>query len=228
MLNKETNLLLNQSSLWREYFDIQLRSIKKDLKFFARSNHSIQSILDFGSGEYQYQDCFSQSIEYLTLDNHTKSDYKSLQEVTQKFDLILCIEVLEHTSNPSQVIQELMPFLTPKGTLIISTPLNARIHRCPKDYFRFSVDFFEDLKHARGIGKIKIKTRGNNIDTLLSKMINLYLKAPQSLFFTLLSILFLPLLFLLYLIHYMNFSFIPSDDPLGFLVEIQASDGLHE
>lgn len=59
--------------------------------------------------------------------NHIHSKYKkvtaSLSEYQgQKFDLILLLDVLEHTSDPHGFLKEISSLLAPGGTLLISVP----------------------------------------------------------------------------------------------------------
>lgn len=57
---------------------------------------------------------------------------------TERFDVILCMEILEHTTNPFSVIENLKKALKPSGVLYISTPFNFRIHGPLPDCFRIS------------------------------------------------------------------------------------------
>ena len=54
------------------------------------------------------------------------------------FDCIACLEVLEHTTNPFDVIKELRRLLKHEGYLLISAPLNWRIHGPTPDCWRFT------------------------------------------------------------------------------------------
>jgi len=63
------------------------------------------------------------NINYLntTIELHVNSD--------NKYDIILCLEVLEHVANPSDFIANLSKLLAPGGLLIVST-----INRTAKSY----------------------------------------------------------------------------------------------
>lgn len=221
MLNKETNLTEIKSPLLRRLFDVQLKSIERSLSEISRQINSDQSILDFGSGDYSYHHLFAGTSDYKTLDINTEADYKMLSEISSKFDIILCIEVLEHVKHPQKTISELLSKLNPTGQLIISTPLNARVHRCPKDYQRFSIDFYQELRQLPEVEEVSIRTRGHNLDTLLSKLIALYFNPFNSISNLMLAILCLPLLAFLYVINFLNLKGIANDDPLGFVVVIK-------
>jgi SAM-dependent methyltransferase len=57
----------------------------------------------------------------------------------EKFDLIICTEVLEHVNNPFSVVNELRRILKPGGIIAISTPFNFRIHGPLPDNWRFTI-----------------------------------------------------------------------------------------
>lgn len=54
------------------------------------------------------------------------------------YDCVACLEVLEHTLNPFEAIKELKRILKHEGYLLISAPLNFRIHGPVPDCWRFT------------------------------------------------------------------------------------------
>lgn len=54
------------------------------------------------------------------------------------YDVIACLEVLEHTLQPFNAIQELRRILRHGGHLLLSAPLNGRIHGPVPDCWRFT------------------------------------------------------------------------------------------
>jgi SAM-dependent methyltransferase len=56
----------------------------------------------------------------------------------ESFGLILNLESLEHISNPQKAIDEIHRVLRPNGLLILTTVMHFKIHRYPKDYWRFT------------------------------------------------------------------------------------------
>jgi SAM-dependent methyltransferase len=54
------------------------------------------------------------------------------------FDIITCLEILEHTLNPFNAIIELRRILKDKGFILFSAPLNWRIHGPVPDCWRFT------------------------------------------------------------------------------------------
>jgi len=54
------------------------------------------------------------------------------------YDIITCLEVLEHTVNPFSAIEELRRILKHNGYLLLSAPLNWRIHGPIPDCWRIT------------------------------------------------------------------------------------------
>lgn len=54
------------------------------------------------------------------------------------YDCIACLEVLEHTLNPFDAVKELRRILKHGGYLLVSAPLNWRIHGPVPDCWRFT------------------------------------------------------------------------------------------
>ena len=64
----------------------------------------------------------------------------------ESFDLILCLETLEHDPYFEYTVQLMLDYLKPGGWLVISSPgLAQGIHRAPKDYYRFMPDAYTDV-----------------------------------------------------------------------------------
>lgn len=55
-----------------------------------------------------------------------------------KFDFVVCTEVLEHTLQPFQAADEILRMLKPGGKLFLSVPFNFRIHGPLPDCWRFT------------------------------------------------------------------------------------------
>ncbi len=53
-------------------------------------------------------------------------------------DTVVCLETLEHVSDPPQVMRELSRVLHPGGVLLLSVPFLYRIHSAPDDFLRFT------------------------------------------------------------------------------------------
>jgi SAM-dependent methyltransferase len=60
------------------------------------------------------------------------------QIADQSFDCVICMEVLEHCLQPFDAIKELRRMLKDGGHLLVSSPLNWRIHGPVPDCWRFT------------------------------------------------------------------------------------------
>jgi SAM-dependent methyltransferase len=58
----------------------------------------------------------------------------------ESIGLVLNLESLEHIAFPQKAIDEIFRILRPNGILILTTHMQWRIHRFPKDYWRFCPD----------------------------------------------------------------------------------------
>jgi len=54
------------------------------------------------------------------------------------FDIVVCTEVLEHTLQPFDAVNEIERILKPNGICIVTTPCNFRIHGPLPDCWRFT------------------------------------------------------------------------------------------
>jgi len=72
------------------------------------------------------------SAEFLNLSHYTrffKGDFSNI-EIHQKFDMVICLEVLEHIKGDSKVIKKIHDLLVKNGILILSVPSeNSLLHK---------------------------------------------------------------------------------------------------
>ena len=116
----------------------------------------------------------SLGFEIFTLDIEPKHNPNFLLDIcgndvssmlSRQFDLVIAIEVLEHTENPQAAINNIWNALNPKGTFILSTPWITPIHDEPNDYYRFSQFGLSFL--LKKFTEVVIFSRGNYRDSLL-------------------------------------------------------------
>lgn len=56
----------------------------------------------------------------------------------ETFDIVVCTEVLEHTTQPFAAVDEILRILKKGGLLLMTTPFNFRIHGPLPDCWRFT------------------------------------------------------------------------------------------
>lgn len=103
--------------------DIAPETHKGVKEFFVKSNIKTLDIDPTSGADYILDLCNNNS--HIVEDN--------------KFDLIVCTEVLEHTNNPFKVVEELKRLLKVGGVVAVSTPFNFRMHGPLPDNWRFTI-----------------------------------------------------------------------------------------
>jgi hypothetical protein len=72
-----------------------------------------------------------------------------------RFDSIICQSLLEHVIDPTAAMYNMIALLSENGHLYVQTHSPSfGIHRYPRDYVRFNIDYFQDLPkyfESRGV-----------------------------------------------------------------------------
>lgn len=110
--------------------------------------HANGVLLDFGCGGRPYQALFNQRItRYIGADVAASKDIHLDVELTPgepvplpdaSVDTILSTQTLEHVYDFQLYISECHRLLKPGGILILSVPMQWRVHEAPYDYWRFT------------------------------------------------------------------------------------------
>lgn len=218
----------------RMVFDLQLltivRSAKKALPFYKGE------VLDIGCGASPYNYLLNKSqTTYYGIDivDANKFDYKNSKVIPfngedipfedNKFDAIICTEVLEHVANYQKLTDEIYRVMKDGATGIVTIPWSARYHYIPWDYFRYTPsalkNIFSKFSHA------EIIPRGDDISAIGSKIIVLFSRnlvpvTPLKWILVPLWILCSPIMVLALLASHASLIFnLGSDtDPLGYTI----------
>lgn len=135
------------------------------------------SVLDAGAGSCQYKPLFTH-CQYVAQDIvpgegiDIAGDMTALPVSAETFNAVLCIQVLEHTTDPSAVFRELYRVLRPGGRLFLTTHLVFAPHMEPWDYFRFTNHGLRHLAEAVGFRVVAIRPQGG-IWVTLGKLIQI-------------------------------------------------------
>ncbi len=78
----------------------------------------------------------------------------------EKYDTIICLNVLEHIYRYENVIKEAARISKPGGVFIGSVPFLIPFHPDPNDYFRYTKSAIIKLFEENGYEKIKMKSMG--------------------------------------------------------------------
>jgi SAM-dependent methyltransferase len=231
--------------------DFQLCTIFKHLKKQLPDYRG--KVLDIGCGNSPFKFLLNKSkTDYTGIDieNAAKFDYYNPDKVVfdgehipfadESFDNVILTEVLEHIENPEKIIGEMYRVLKPGGEAAVTVPWSARVHFMPYDYCRYTPFKFEKL--FAGFQSVKITSRGTDINSIISKLVALFVKCAFNLLKinrlrgvgwvkylllfpvkAILLILFFPILVAAIGIGHLELflKFGSNDDPLGYTIIIK-------
>jgi len=128
-----------------------------------------KKILELGSGKkyknkyyYSAKQFFHDSNKFIQSDITKEYGHKIIDatkmKYKNKYDIILCMNVLEHIYDYNKAIENIHNALKPNGTAIISVPVFYPFHDEPHDYWRFTEHSLKII--LKKFTKIKIKHSG--------------------------------------------------------------------
>ena len=218
----------------RLILDLQINTIYHHLHQHLPSFRG--KVLDIGCGQSPYKRLLDgektqyfgidieQAAENFDYDNSdiTHFDGQHIPFPDNSMDCLICTEVLEHSSNPQQLVDEMYRVLKNDGIGILTVPWSARYHYIPYDYYRYTPSSLANLFQNFSI---KIVPRGTDITVIVSKIIVAYFRALTSfkniflwLIQLLLCLIFMPILLVGIIIAHLSliFDLGSRDDPLGY------------
>ncbi|MBT0653027.1 class I SAM-dependent methyltransferase [Geomobilimonas luticola] len=99
------------------------------------------------------------------------SDITAIPEPNASFDGIMCIEVLEHLSDPILAFREFSRLLKPDGQLIVTAPFCSLTHFAPYHFYTgFNRYFFEKHLNACGFRVDELVENGNYFEYLAQEV----------------------------------------------------------
>jgi SAM-dependent methyltransferase len=114
-------------------------------------------VLDVGCGTKPYYPFFEPFVgEYVGIDavENELADLKGRAEALPvadaSFDLVLCLQMLEHADDPGRVVRELRRVSAPGGLVLASTHGVQVYHPCPHDLWRWTHTGLERLFSENG------------------------------------------------------------------------------
>jgi len=118
-------------------------------------------VLDVGAGEdpNYYEDLFpDQFFDKLDLVQNRAGTIKWVSDIcsldvatTQTYDLVICMEVLEHIPNLRRAVEVCRYYANAGGLLVFTTVACWGIHGHPKDYWRILPDGMRYLLELAGL-----------------------------------------------------------------------------
>ncbi len=162
--------------------------IRKSIRFAINQN-AIKfkgSLLDFGCGTKPYKELFVNVEEYigidLKIDGREEShvyvdkfyDGKVIPFESERFDSILCTEVLEHVFNIDELLKEFNRVLKKGGKALITTPFMWEEHEMPYDFARYTTPALQFLYEKNGFKVIDNFKTGNYIEVIFQFILNYF------------------------------------------------------
>ena len=106
--------------------------------------HKHKLILEIGPRDKPNEELSRENVVE-TLDICQKENVTYVADITkpndvpnERFDIIYCLDVLEHTYEPWEGLQQMYKYLKPGGLLYLSLPFQFRIHGPIPDCYRIS------------------------------------------------------------------------------------------
>jgi SAM-dependent methyltransferase len=133
-------------------------------------------VLDAGSGRSGWRSIIERTaIGYESLDLAPRGgatpdwigDLTAMPQVpAQRFDSVVCHQVLEHVKNPMAAAAEMARVLKPGGLAVISIPHLSRRHELPHDYYRFTPEGLRQVLEGAGFVVNELKSYGGILSFL--------------------------------------------------------------
>ena len=127
-------------------------------------------MIDIGCGDMPYKQRIERKVEsYDTLDVEARCEgVKFIGDATnmhmianETYDTMICLEVLEHISDPFAAVQEMARILKPGASLILSVPHLSRYHELPHDYYRYTKYGLKAMLEKHGFEIIEMNPTGS-------------------------------------------------------------------
>ncbi|RPI31273.1 MAG: class I SAM-dependent methyltransferase, partial [Chloroflexota bacterium] len=98
------------------------------------------------------------------------TDLARIPVEAEKYDLILCTQVLEHVPDPRTVLKEFYRVLKEGGALWVSAPLFYTEHQVPYDFYRYTQYGFKHLLEEAGFQIERVERLEGYYGTLAYEM----------------------------------------------------------
>ena len=149
--------------------------ITRTRKFYYRRLREIapsargKRVLEIGSGKqikgqeaYSAVHIFTDVAEFRQTDMNPAFGHEPLDitdmDIREEYDLILCLNVLEHVFDTETAVRNLHAALAPGGRLVVAVPFAFPLHDEPHDYYRFTRYALERI--FAGFARVDVETHG--------------------------------------------------------------------
>lgn len=217
--------------------DLQILTIFRDVKKVVPQFTG--NVLDVGCGDSPYRFLLNKdktSYSGIDIADANKFDYSN-PDVTafngedipfedEKFDAVICTEVMEHVEKYQKLTDELYRVMKKGAVGVITIPWSARYHYIPWDYFRYTPSSLKII--FKQFGEVSITPRGTDVSAIAAKIIVLFFRnilpaQKWRLLFVPFWIALLPVLAINIIIAHLAlwFKLGTDEDPLGYTINIK-------
>jgi len=157
-----------------DWIDLQWSLLIEQLRAVAPRARG--RLLDVGCGNKPYEHLFRPFVsEYIGVEHSATFgetsasqaggpdvfyDGVSLPFEDASFDTVLSVQVLEHTSEPQRLLEEMSRVLRHDGLMILNAPFSFRLHEEPHDYFRYTPHGLRAMCQKAQLEVVEIRPQG--------------------------------------------------------------------
>jgi SAM-dependent methyltransferase len=124
---------------------------------------------------------------------HIYSPIHEIPVTDDHFDAVVCNAVLEHVSNPIDVVREIHRVLKPGGYLYLCVPFLQPEHLDPGDFQRYTKDGLRKLVTDQGFSVLKVEGV-HSVYLTLAWIIEEWLQSQETLGYRLMRLILFPIL----------------------------------
>jgi SAM-dependent methyltransferase len=129
-------------------------AVRKPLVEWLRAQAvSGERVLDVGCGDRPYRDLFPDAVGFDVPGNPHADLHGLIDSIpveNASFDVVLCLQVLEHVPDPAAAVRELRRVVRPGGRVLLSTHGIYPFHPNPDDLWRWTHQGLERLFLTNG------------------------------------------------------------------------------
>jgi SAM-dependent methyltransferase len=153
----------SKSPVYIHYYFLN-RDIKEAIENYAKGD-----FLDMGCGNKPYEGLYKPITTSQIGCDIVQSDQNTVDVIcpatdlkfeNNRFDSVLCTQVLEHVFEHDKLMSEAFRVLKPGGNLILTVPFAWELHEEPYDFFRYTKHALKQLFEQTGFEIDYIKPNG--------------------------------------------------------------------
>jgi SAM-dependent methyltransferase len=128
-------------------------AVRRPLVDWLRARERAGRVLDVGCGDRPYRELFPNAVGFDVPGNPHAELHGSIDAIPvddASFDVVLCLQVLEHVPDPATAVRELHRVVRPGGRVLLTTHGVYPFHPNPDDLWRWTHQGLERLFLTNG------------------------------------------------------------------------------